>query len=101
LQYAVNSEKDKAFNTYAKSNRSVQPDFVIMRLYNHFGMYEEFIQYLIDDFERVEKLEESWYLWLKMDPLFDNLRAYPRFQQVLEKHKHLYEENLSKYMDIE
>jgi hypothetical protein len=57
-----------------------------MRLYNHFGIYNEFIQYLQEDFERIKRTEDSWYLWLKYGSLFDNLRPYSRFQEILEKH---------------
>jgi hypothetical protein len=65
-------------------------------------MHEEFIRYLEEDFERIKKRDElSFYLWLKNATLYDNLRAYPRFQQLLEKHKQLYELNLKKYKDID
>jgi tetratricopeptide (TPR) repeat protein len=101
LQYILKGEKEQALKTYSKPDRSREADFLIMRLYDHFGMYDEFIQYLHEDFERLEKLEESWYLWLKNATLFDALRPYPRFQEILEKHKQLYEENLKKYKDID
>jgi TolB-like protein len=54
-----------------------------------------------EDFERKKKLEESWYLRLKNHQLYDFLRSDPRFQEILSKHKELYEENLRKYGDID
>ena len=101
LLYIVNGEKEKALKTYSKPDPSVSADLLIMRLYNHFGMYDEFIQYLNVDFARCKKIEQSWYLFLKNHSLFDHLRSDPRFQEVLEKHKQLYEENVKKYKDIE
>ncbi len=101
LQYILAGEKDKALKTYVKPDPNVSTDFFIMRFYNQFGMYDEFIQYLEEDFGWLKKREESFYLWLKNAALYDNLRPYPRFQQLLEKHKQLYEENLRKYKDIE
>jgi serine/threonine protein kinase/tetratricopeptide (TPR) repeat protein len=101
LQYILKGEKERALKTYSKPDRSREADFLIMRLYDHFGMYNDFIKYLHEDFARLEKLEESWYLWLKNATLFDALRPYPGFQEILEKHKQLYEENLKKYKDID
>jgi serine/threonine protein kinase len=100
LHYILNGEKEKALKTYVKPDWSVSADFLIMRLYDHFGMNDEFIQYLQEDFERLKKREESWYLWLKNAALFDNLRSDPHFQEILEKHKQLYEANLKKYGDL-
>jgi tetratricopeptide (TPR) repeat protein len=100
LHYILKREKEKALKTYVKPDQSINPDFLIMRLYDHFGMNEEFIQYLQEDFERLKKREESWYLWLKNATLFDKLRKYPRFQEILEKHQQLYEANLQKYGDL-
>jgi hypothetical protein len=71
-----------------------------MGLYDHFKMDDEFIQYLTEDFDRLKKREESWYIWLKNSTLFDKLRSYSRFQELLAKHRKLYEENLNKYKDI-
>jgi serine/threonine protein kinase len=101
LQYILNGEKEKALKAYVKPDQSVYANLFFMRFYDHFGMDDEFIQYLQEDFERLKKEEQSWYLWLKNATLFDNLRTYPRFQEILEKHKQLYENNLRKYKDIE
>ena len=45
--------------------------------------------------QRSKYLQLSHLLW------FDNLRSDPRFQEILAKHKELYEKNLAKYGDIE
>ena len=42
----------------------------------------------------------SRFMELNHLPWFDNLRSDPRFQEILEKHKELYEENLRKYGNI-
>ena len=98
LMYIINGEKEKALKTYTKSDRYFA--LAIMRLYDHFKMNDEFIQYLTEDFDRLKKREESWYIWLKNSTLFDKLRSNSRFQELLEKHRKLYEENLKKYKDI-
>ena len=63
-------------------------------------MVEEFIDYLNADFTRLEKQEFSFYLWLKNDDLFNGLRGDPRFADIMERHRQLYELNRIKYPDI-
>jgi tetratricopeptide (TPR) repeat protein len=101
LYYVMNDEKEPALKTYDKSDSSAIAGFLRMRLYDHFKMNDEFIQYLREYFERIKKREISLYLWLKSAALFDNLRSDRRFQEILTKHKELYEENLRKYGDID
>jgi hypothetical protein len=43
----------------------------------------------------------SRYDFLKSNPSFETVRSDPRFQEILAKHKELYEENLEKYGDID
>jgi tetratricopeptide (TPR) repeat protein len=62
---------------------------------------EEVIKYLNEDFERVKKSQNSWYHWFKNHPAYEYLHSDPRFQEILAKHKELYEENLRKYGDID
>ena len=62
---------------------------------------EEVIQYLNDKFETDKKLEYSRYIWLNKNPINHFLHSDPRFQEILAKHKELYEENLAKYGNIE
>ena len=62
---------------------------------------EEVIQYLYEDFERIKKSENSWYIRLKNEPVFDFIRPDPRFQEIVSNHKELHEENLAKYGEID
>ena len=48
-----------------------------------------------------EKMGISYYFHLKNNRVFDTVRSDPRFQEILAKHKELYEENLKKYGDLE
>jgi hypothetical protein len=64
-------------------------------------MSDETIQYLNEDFDRVKNTKSTWYLGLKYWPIYDFLRPDSRFQEILAKHKELYEENLAKYGDID
>jgi len=45
--------------------------------------------------------QRSRYLQLSHLGWYDGLRSHPRFQEILAKHKELYEENLKKYGDID
>jgi serine/threonine protein kinase/tetratricopeptide (TPR) repeat protein len=101
LYYIMNNEKEPVLKAYPSSDSSNYAGFLRMRLYDHFKMNDEFIQFLQEDFARRKKIEQSWYLWLKSAALFDNLRSDSRFQDLLEKHKQLYEANSKKYKDIE
>jgi TolB-like protein/Tfp pilus assembly protein PilF len=90
---AANGEKDKALEI------NLRP-FDKFRLYLFLKMQEEVIQYLNEDFERAKNSQESWYLWFINYPPYKFLHSDPRFQEILAKHKEIYEENLAKYGDI-
>jgi hypothetical protein len=64
-------------------------------------MKEEVIQYLNEDFERIRQSQNSYYLLYINHPLYEFLHSDPRFQEILAKHKEIYEDNLAKYGDIE
>jgi len=64
-------------------------------------MKEEIILYLNEDYERIKQSQNSWYLRFINHPLYEILHSDPRFQEILTKHKEIYEENLEKYGDIE
>jgi tetratricopeptide (TPR) repeat protein len=92
--YAVNGEKNNALSINLGGRAK-------LRIYLLLKMSEESIQHLNEDFERKKKLEESWYLRLKNHQLYDFLHPDPRFQEILTKHKELYEENLENYGDLD
>jgi TolB-like protein/Tfp pilus assembly protein PilF len=56
---------------------------------------------LLNDLTQKQKSRRSRFMELTNLPLYDNLRSDPRFQEILEKHKEIYEENLEKYGDID
>jgi hypothetical protein len=64
-------------------------------------MKDEVILYLNEDFERINNAQWSWYLLFMNHQQYKFLHSDPRFQEILAKHKELYEENLRKYGDIE
>jgi tetratricopeptide (TPR) repeat protein len=57
-------------------------------------------KYLKRESEGLYEVKSSIYPWLKNDPIYDEFRDDPRFKEILEKHKELYEENLVKYGDL-
>jgi hypothetical protein len=64
-------------------------------------MKDEAIDHLNTIYEQDKEHKRSRYLSFKNNPFYDNLRSDPRFQEILAKHKKLYEENLAKYGDID
>ena len=71
-------------------------------IYSALQMNDEAIDYLNNLFRnRWAKVEESRYIELNKNPLLENLRSDPRFQEIVAKHKKLYEKNLAKYGDID
>jgi non-specific serine/threonine protein kinase len=92
--FAAKGEKEKALEIDLNP-----PDKFSLHLF--LKMKEEVIQYLNEDFERIKQSQGSYYLWFINYPPYDFLRADPRFQEILAKHKKLYEENLAKYGDID
>jgi serine/threonine protein kinase len=88
--YAVNGEKDKALSV------NISEKYIKYYIYRLLEMSDETIQYLNEDFDRVKNAKSTWYLGLKYWPIYDFLRPDPRFQEILAKHRELYEENLRK-----
>ncbi len=99
LLHAVNGEKEQAIKISNEINIDVWFASAFINLI--LGMNNEFFQKIVKVSEEWLKSESSWYLFFKMHPFFDNIRSDPRFQEILAKHKELYEENLAKYVDIE
>ena len=92
LIYAYRGQKEKALNTYKDKDAS---------LYSLLEMKDEALSILTSWCERRLKQKRSQYYILKITPFYDNIRSDPRFQQILAKHKELYEENLRKYGDVD
>ena len=92
MLFAINGDKENALNNCPEGHS-----------YNYFiyaalQMNDEAIDYLNKLYnDQWLKTEESRYIELKTNPLLENLRVDPRFQEILAKHKALYEENLRKY----
>jgi len=51
--------------------------------------------------EQERKSKNKQYYMLKTNPIYDNVRSDLLFQELLEKQKKLYEENMAKYGDID
>jgi non-specific serine/threonine protein kinase len=95
FHYLIDGEKEIALNTL-KSDYW----FYRMIIYSLLEMEEQAINVLQNEFEEHKRNEEGHY-WLRNLPYFQNLLPNPRFQEILAKHKELYEENLEKYGDID
>ncbi len=91
ILYAIDGEKEKALETYNGT--------FIANLYAWLGMKDEFFNNFIKYENYFEAL--SIYHSLKKDPDYHLVRSDPRFQEILAKHKEIYEENLKKYGDID
>ena len=90
--YAMKGEKEKAFKLY-KGN--------FAPIYSILGKTDKAMKILNEYYENALKQKQSQYLWLKTDNAFDNIRSDPRFQELLAKHKELYDENMRKYGDMD
>ncbi len=93
IQYAIDGEREKALNIDL-------PRYYKLLIYLLLEMKEESLN-LLDDDSRLQKLRRSNYNQMTDSPICDFLRDDPRFQEILAKHKELYEENLRKYGDID
>ena len=71
--------------------------------YSLLDMKDEALKMYKDHCEYFFKFKRSFYLIQLYDPFkyIDHIRSDPRFQEILAKHKELYEENLRKYGDID
>ena len=92
--HAAHGEKDKALKIKLGSVHKYH-------LYLFLQMTEEVLQFLNEDFERIKNTQGSWYLWFINYPPYKFLHSDPRFQEILVKHKEIYEQNLEKYGDID
>jgi TolB-like protein/serine/threonine protein kinase/Tfp pilus assembly protein PilF len=92
LIYASNGQKEKALETYEDKS---------ILLYSLLVMTDEAMSMVPQWSENRLIQKSSRYYFLKNHPFYDNIRTDPRFQEILTKHKKIYEENLSKYGDID
>jgi TolB-like protein/Tfp pilus assembly protein PilF len=96
LLYTIDGHKDKALSTLKSENWRHKA--VVFSLLD---MKDETIGVIQKRFEYHKKHKMSQYLVLRYDSLLDNIRSDPRFQEILAKHKKLYEENLAKYGNLD
>lgn len=90
--FAAKGEMDRALDLM-RPNTNLQ----ILSL---LGMKEEAITFLKNTLDRDRRLDQSYYWLYKTNPVYENVRGDPRFQEFLKEHKKIYEENLSSYVDI-
>jgi serine/threonine protein kinase/regulator of sirC expression with transglutaminase-like and TPR domain len=93
LIYASQGMKQKALDTYQEDDAA--------GIFALLGMNDKALKALSERSEKQLKLKNSEYINLQINPFFNNLRAEPRFQEILSEHKKLYEENLNEYEDID
>jgi len=87
--YALNGEREKAIQSYPEEGFP----FGKMMIYFIFKMVDEAIEHL-------NTRNKNNYLLLNHSPLYDFLRSDPRFQDIVDEHKKIYDENMEKYGDI-
>jgi hypothetical protein len=63
-------------------------------IFLYLKMDEEAIRYLKNSSKQIKQSKRSMYLYLKNHPIYDFLRPDPRFQEIVIKHKKVYDENL-------
>jgi hypothetical protein len=85
IKHIINGEKEKALEIENPEK------FYLLE------MSEEALNILNTSYERYKNLEQSRYLHYLHHPKYDFIREDPRFQEILAKHKELYDENLRKY----
>ncbi len=61
---------------------------------------EPLFKFMNEFFDEVLKWKISFYTGTTNMPTYDFLRDDPRFQEILAKHKEVYDENLRKYGDL-
>jgi serine/threonine protein kinase len=90
--HAFKGEKEKAFEYCPDGNLTM---FLLLK------MADETIDFFNKKYKRDRKPDWSIYLELSNVHSYDFLRSDPRFQEILEKEKKIYDELLDKYPDID
>jgi TolB-like protein/Tfp pilus assembly protein PilF len=96
IGYAITGKEKEALKKIQSAGRLSR-----MVLYAILGKKDETLNLLQKVTENDLKINRSAYLELKNHSLFDFLRDDPGFQEILAKHKEIYERNLEKYKDID
>ena len=92
--HAKNGEKEKALALDLPPNTKSM-------IFLYLKMDEEAIRDLKNSSKQINQSKRSNYLYLKNHPIYDFLRSDPRFQEIMIKHKEVYDENLRKYGAID
>jgi len=101
LIHASQGEYD-SFNRIMQETSGMRNwDSLLLRGYLLLGMKEEFFQPFVRIHDLSLNLNNSQYERLITNPIYEAVHSDPRFQEILAKHKKLYEENLAKYGDID
>lgn len=91
LLTAAKGEKDKALSLYNKE------DWEGLQIYSLLGMKQDATRIL----NKLEKNDYDFHYFILINnPFFDNLRDEPRFKEIVEKAKQVYEERVRKYGDL-
>jgi tetratricopeptide (TPR) repeat protein len=89
LMLAINGEKEKALDLYKNSE-----------VYALLGMKDEAFDHLNKEIRGTTFEPYLFYYELLNNPHYKNLRDDPRFDELLEREKQLYDEHLEKYRKI-
>jgi tetratricopeptide (TPR) repeat protein len=111
--YAVRGDKENAFSSFDKTafEKKYDASFTLAIVYLLLNDQEKAIELIIEgekeyssstiSYDRPVGISRSKYFGYLNIPYYKILHNDPRFQEILAKHKELYEENLSKYGDID
>jgi len=101
LLFASRGEREKALRLLEEAKQEpVYYSLLLSRVYALLGMKEEAIDIIQSGIEKgfAEVQEYLFeYPFLAKSYYFDNLRNMPRFREIMEKQKAIYDENLKKY----
>jgi len=89
LLLAAKGEKEKALALWKNSE-----------VFSLLGMKDEAIQHLNQEIRQSVRYPYLFYLYLLNNSFYENLRDDPRFKEIVNNEKKLYEEYLEKYGDL-
>ncbi|MGB2908709.1 MAG: protein kinase [Candidatus Aminicenantaceae bacterium] len=101
LLYAVSGDAKSALNLIARDEDTFRSIFT--SIYSFLGLKDEAItniQYGIDMGFDIQQWYLYTYLYLKHNPLYDNLRDDARFQEIMRSQQAVYQERVQKYGDF-